>query len=431
MGKRKTRVKDEDGILVVPGAQSTMYDGCFGALAKYPAVERFLDLCFDMNLRLEGTGRGTFATCIWGNAGVGKTTLVNSFTSKSVEWNGKRYDGWRVYDVPLAQIEEMGEIHGMPMDCILVRKGKSSRWVTQRDSVLSAYLKDGWEIDVSESARTITAPPEWVPREPGPSILLFDDWNRALQRVLKGVMQLIQNHKTIAWSLPPGCQIAMTANPDQQDYYVSALDSANLTRIRHVTLLPDKLSWAAWAASEGLDPRGIEFILKYEEMLVSGGRTNPRTLADFFKFTKGRSAQDPEIELVGQGIVEPDTVVTFQTFVDDKEFASLLISPEEVLNGKKSAFGKLEELVKSNRFDVISVVMHRLATALVDGQINQTKRRLESLHRFLTMDCLPEDLVYSLCTRLSYIEDDAIQDWIVGSEEIQRKLCNVSGWTLA
>ena len=53
-----------------------------------------------------------------------------------------------------------------------------------------------------ENGRTIFSSPDWVPTEEGPGILLIDDVNRADDRILWGIMQLLQNYELVSWKLP-------------------------------------------------------------------------------------------------------------------------------------------------------------------------------------------------------------------------------------
>ena len=92
-------------------------------------------------------------------------------------------------------------------------------------------------------------PPHWVPKEDGPGLLLLDDFNRADDRILRGIMQLLQNFELTSWKLPPKWQIVATANPEGGDYSVTPLDDAMLTRMIHATLDFDPKSWAIWAES--------------------------------------------------------------------------------------------------------------------------------------------------------------------------------------
>jgi MoxR-like ATPase len=117
-----------------------------------------------------------------------------------------------------AQFEEMGDLHGIP---------------TIRDPTP--------DESNSDDEYTVFAPPEWVPTAKGPGILLLDDINRADDRILRGIMQLLQNFE---WQLPEQWQIVATANPEGADYSVTPMDDAMLTRMLHFTLTFDAKAWA-------------------------------------------------------------------------------------------------------------------------------------------------------------------------------------------
>ena len=55
--------------------------------------------------------------------------------------------------------------------------------------------------DVQGDESTVYMPPDWVPKEDdeGPGILLLDDLNRADDRILRGLMQLIQEFEMFSW----------------------------------------------------------------------------------------------------------------------------------------------------------------------------------------------------------------------------------------
>ena len=177
--------------------------------------------------------------CIWGLHGIGKTELVRDLAQAR---------GCAFAYIAPAQFEEMGDLLGMP------------------------------KIDTDAQGAEVTrfVAPEWVPRTPGPGILLLDDVNRADDRILRGIMQLFQNYELVSWALPSQWLIVCTANPDGGDYSVTALDEAMLTRMLHVTMTFDAQAWARWAERNDVDPRGINFVLAYPE-LVNGRRTTPRS----------------------------------------------------------------------------------------------------------------------------------------------------------
>ena len=176
------------------------YKGCYGAKVAYAELDQFLSDCFHLNRLAEKKGNERFAACIYGHAGVGKTQITKQFRNKPVEFGGNKYPGYKVYDVPIAQFEEMGDLHGLPEKHVFMKRANGSiheQWVPL--DIVDSYKTEGWEIEYGAGVRTMYAPPDWVPSQPGPTILLLDDWNRASIRIIKGIMQLLQNYGMVSW----------------------------------------------------------------------------------------------------------------------------------------------------------------------------------------------------------------------------------------
>jgi len=420
MAKEKTNEKE------------TTFEGCYGSQVTYNELDQFIVDVFDMNRDAEESGSNErFATCIWGHAGIGKTAKVKQHCKKPVEWKGTKYEGYSVFDVPIAQFEEMGDLHGMPARHVMVVKGKEKLWVPEE--VMVGYTNEGWGIVHSAGVRTMYAPPDWVPSVPGPSILLLDDWNRASVRIIKGIMQLLQNYGMVSWKLPPGCNIVLTGNPDEQDYLVTSIDAAILTRIRSVTLRHDAKEWSVWAVSEGLDPRGINFLLQYPEMMVGNERTNPRTLAQFFRDMKRipdlRSEENQRrFRTMASSLLDEQTVSSLVVFMDrDVELA---IEPEQILGGKDWEFIEkhVEKLMsgREKRVDVLGVMCDRLYAHLVQPNVKPDKKAIDNFQKYITMEQLPEDMRHNLCLRLARVKDNGkTHQWILHNEKLTKMIMAV------
>lgn len=84
--------------------------GCYGSQVPPSVVKQWL-----VNNILDNIDRDVKITLnIFGLPGTAKTSLVKSLENHPVEYKGKKYDGFQIIDIPLAQIEEMGDILGMP-----------------------------------------------------------------------------------------------------------------------------------------------------------------------------------------------------------------------------------------------------------------------------------------------------------------------------
>ena len=131
----------------------------FGKKGSSKEINEILSHIFKRNNDLSKDNKRGTAVCIWGTHGLGKTQMVRDYALKHK---------WKFSYIAPAQFEEMGDLHGMP-------------------NVIDPDEK------ISGDEYTVYSPPDWVPREEGPGILLLDDINRADDRILRGCMQLLQN----------------------------------------------------------------------------------------------------------------------------------------------------------------------------------------------------------------------------------------------
>jgi hypothetical protein len=283
----------------------------------------------------------------------------------------------------------------------------------------------------SAGVKTMYAPPDWVPSEPGPSILLLDDWNRTSVRIIKGLMQLLQNYGMVSWKLPEGCNICLTGNPDEQDYLVTSIDSAILTRIRSITLKVDAPEWAVWAQAAGIDSRLINFCLTYPEMMIGPERTNPRTLSDFGRCLKKISdlaSKESQIrfKMLASALLDEQTVSTLMVFVERD--VEMIIEPLQVLKGEDWIPKHIKKLMSGaeKRVDVLGVICDRLYAYLVQPDVVPDKKTVKNFQDFLCMDDVPEDLRHNLCLRISRVRDNGkTQQWIMQNDKLKKLILEV------
>ena len=353
-----------------------------GARLDPQQTTRVLDHLFLTNLKLAETGRRGSPICMWGLHGIGKTSLVQ-------EYARQQDPPWKFAYCAPAQFEEMGDLHGLP---------------TRIDP----------DPNVTGDEYTTFLPPDWVPTEEGPGILLLDDINRADDRILRGLMQLLQNFEMFSWSLPVRWQIVATANPEGGDYSVTPMDDAMLTRMMHITMNFDVKAWAAWALTTDVDTRGIDFVLTYPES-VTGGRTTPRTLCQFFDSIKDINDLKAEIEMVNvlaQSCLDEVTVADFLAFVKDN--LEQLISPEEILEAEKfvSIAARITALAKgegdAKRVDRLATICTRLYLHMASDHYKAEAAHQPNLVGFLTHKELPNDLRFSLHKDLVALKKDSV-----------------------
>jgi hypothetical protein len=371
----------------------------YGSKLKPDELKSFLEHIFTENDKREGPGT---PVCIWGTHGLGKTHIAKAFANDR---------NWKCVDVPVAQFEEMGELHGMP---------------AISDPTPDEYGNPNFSGD----EKTVYLPPEWVPKkhEVGPGILLLDDFNRADDRILRGVMQLLQNFELISWELPPKWQIVATANPEGGDYSVTPFDDAMLTRMIHTTLTFDSKDWARWADSAGVDKRGISFVLNHPEA-VTFKRTTPRTLEQFFRQIEGIEDLEKEKVLVrrlGAGTLDDVTIGSFMSFVRDD--LTELIDPEDILEAQdfKVIDERLEKVGKDKdgnaRLDRISTICTRLFIHVSRKEYSPGSRDQENLCAFLKSNRIPKDLKVGMAMDLSNEASDQIREMLRSDPKVAKLL---------
>lgn len=392
------------------------YEGCYGEVLAPNEVKEFLLNIFKINEKSEEKGQARWSACNWGHRGVGKTAVAKQLADHPIIWRGKKYPGYKVISVPIAQFEEMGDLHGMPDRHVRITMGDAFRWVPEQ--VLGQWVKNGWEIDEKAGVTTRYAPPDWVPQEEGPCVLLLDDWNRASIRIIKGCMQLLQDYGMVSWQLPAGCNIVLTGNPDGGDYQVTSIDNAILTRIQSVTQRTDRAQWALWAQENGVDPKVINFILRYPEMLIGRERTSPRTIARFGQsLNYGWSSPTSKSNKVAEEDRWKYIIPLAKSLLDDETIAAMIaffntelekiIDPEEILDSsdQTSINEKIDKLLpkgsKDQRTDIVSIILERLYIWIVQDDCKVTDQRVENFQKFIINPAIPDDMRFSILRRIS------------------------------
>ena len=327
----------------------------YGAEVSASRLQKLLKHQIQRNRQLLRRGLPGVPICIWGLHGIGKTQLVREFA---------KAQQWKIVSLAPAQFEEMGDLIGMPQ---------------------------------IEGGRTVLRKPAWVPEDFGPGILLLDDFNRADDRILKGLMPLLQDGKLISWALPPDWHIVLTANPDRGDYQVTPLDSAMFTRMFNVHLRFAVEPWADWAAAHRLPGYLIDFILLYPEV-IGEGRSTPRSVTQFFESIQELSLSRKNRDLIAaiaRGYLDEKSVGLFMAYVKSSNpglpAIKLLVQGE---NFQEEIAQPFEQFLQEStqKLDVLSAYWNRLYRTLKANTAPWDDRTLANLERFLQLPLIPEDI---------------------------------------
>ncbi len=212
-----------------------------------------------------------------------------------------------------------------------------------------------------ETGRSEFLPPYWWPTENKPVVLFLDELNRARPEILQSVMDLTLNRTLAGKSLPKGSIVVSAINHGDQ-YQITDLDPALVSRFNIYEFSPTHEDWIVWANKTKIDRRVLEFIQKNPNFLDS---TNEFQTGDEFldlgiEKTPDRRAWERVSDLIKDvkivdntfvkiiaGIVGISASVNFKKSI--KEIAHL--NPEDLLfayNKKLFAGLKLQDYILAN-----------------------------------------------------------------------------------
>ena len=118
----------------------------------------------------------------------------------------------------------------------------------------------------SKTGRTDFMLPYWFPVDDKPVVLFLDELNRARPEVLQTVMDLTLNRKLAGKSLPKGSRIISAVN-NGNEYQLTDLDPALVSRFNIYEFSPTVEDWLEWAKNSEIDNRIISFISENPDFL--------------------------------------------------------------------------------------------------------------------------------------------------------------------
>jgi len=353
-------------------------------------LQDFVGHTITNNRHLQAGGKKPVAIEVVGESGIGKTTSIMDMTAKH---------GLDFVKLNLAQIEELGDLVGFPIKQFqmwIEKDGKKrGKWVDE--VAVNDHSKLGWQT-TGKSQMSYSAP-EWIADKKEGGVLLLDDWNRADIRFIQACMELVDRQTYISWTLPKDWHIILTANPDNGDYMVNSVDTAQKTRYITANLKFDVDVWARWAEENTIDTRCINFLLLHPELVTQD--TNARSISTFFNSISSiKSFEDqlPLIQMIGEGSVGNEFASMFTTFINNK--LDKLVTPKDIVQGKaEEVLPKLSECIGQGdnyRADIASILATRIANFSVAYSKTDTvtQKMQERLITLCTKDYFTNDLKY-------------------------------------
>lgn len=384
-------------------------------------LKGFLNHIITNNRSLQEDGKLPVAVEVVGESGIGKTSNILEL-AKENDLNFVKLN--------LAQIEELGDLVGFPVRQFQMYKekivsktpvsdinytaaqraaaSKNIADMTQKTTkkvgmwvdelAVQEYLKNGYKM--TGKNRMSYCAPEWIADKKEGGILLLDDWNRADTRFIQACMELIDRQSYISWTLPKDWHIILTANPDNGDYMVNSIDSAQKTRYITANLKFDVETWAEWAESANIDTRCINFLLLHPELVTQ--ETNARSITTFFNAISSFDSFENNlalIQMIGEGSVGDAFASMFTTFINNK--LDKLVTPKDLLthDNEQYILGELRSCIGEGdtyRADIAATLATRLSNySLLYAKDNKiTQKVTDRLIALCTKDYFTNDLKY-------------------------------------
>lgn len=289
-----------------------------------------------------------------GNHGIGKSEILTEYFS------GK---GMKVVPLFLGQMSDPGDLIGIP---------------NRNDT----------------TGKTEFMPPYWFPLDGKPVVLFLDELNRARPEVLQTIMDLALNRTLAGRKLPDGSRIISAVNAGDQ-YQLTDLDPALVSRFNVVTFRPTVQEWLLWAEKVGVDARVRDFIRENPMWLDKNPDAKEGADTGLDKTPDRRGWKRVSDILKTAGDISPIVTKAIAAIVGPKAASALAgsVSVRKILSGREvlQNFEKHLPTLKGYELHQLSVVndgiFRHLEVENLSGQAKENaKKNIDAYFTFLSKE---------------------------------------------
>ena len=289
-----------------------------------------------------------------GNHGIGKSEILTDYFS------GK---GMKVVPLFLGQMSDPGDLIGIP---------------NRNDT----------------TGKTEFMPPYWFPLDGKPVVLFLDELNRARPEVLQTIMDLALNRTLAGRKLPDGSRIISAVNAGDQ-YQLTDLDPALVSRFNVVTFRPTVQEWLLWAEKVGVDARVRDFIRENPMWLDKNPDAKEGADTGLDKTPDRRGWKRVSDILKTAGDISPIVTKAIAAIVGPKAASALAgsVSARKILSGREvlQNFEKHLPTLKGYELHQLSVVndgiFRHLEVENLSGQARENaKKNIDAYFTFLSKE---------------------------------------------
>ena len=289
-----------------------------------------------------------------GNHGIGKSEILTDYFS------GK---GMKVVPLFLGQMSDPGDLIGIP---------------NRNDT----------------TGKTEFMPPYWFPLDGKPVVLFLDELNRARPEVLQTIMDLALNRTLAGRKLPDGSRIISAVNAGDQ-YQLTDLDPALVSRFNVVTFRPTVQEWLLWAEKVGVDARVRDFIRENPMWLDKNPDAKEGADTGLDKTPDRRGWKRVSDILKATGDISPIVTKAIAAIVGPKAASAVVgsVSARKILSGREvlQNFEKHLPTLKGYELHQLSVVndgiFRHLEVENLSGQAKENaKKNIDAYFTFLSKE---------------------------------------------
>ena len=289
-----------------------------------------------------------------GNHGIGKSEILTDYFS------GK---GMKVVPLFLGQMSDPGDLIGIP---------------NRNDT----------------TGKTEFMPPYWFALDGKPVVLFLDELNRARPEVLQTIMDLALNRTLAGRRLPDGSRIISAVNAGDQ-YQLTDLDPALVSRFNVVTFRPTAQEWLLWAEKVGVDARVRDFIRENPMWLDKNPDAKEGADTGLDKTPDRRGWKRVSDILKTAGDISPIVAKAIAAIVGPKAASALAgsVSARKILSGREvlQNFEKHLPTLKGYELHQLSVVndgiFRHLEVENLSGQARENaKKNIDAYFTFLSKE---------------------------------------------
>lgn len=248
-------------------------------------------------------------------------------------------------------------------------------------------------LPILKESATSFAPPYWWPADGKPIVLFLDELNRARPEILQTVMDLVLNRRLAGRMLPQGSRIISAVN-EGDEYQLTHLDPALVSRFNVYQFCPTSQEWLVWAQKQHLDRRVVDFIASQPTLLDSTPQLREGDDTGLEKFPDRRAwrrvsdilqeeapdgslrprqhIDEDDLDMIA-GIIGAEAVSRFYAFIQGRQ----MLTGSQVLNDCDAC----EPQLRSYRLHQLAIVNESIFRHFEVEGINATAEETDELRQ--------------------------------------------------